>query len=179
MHARLPALSSLQAHSAFAISPFPVDSTMCKACADAAWRTDVAGTSHGSDGRIADYGSGTARDSTLLTDHERTITGLLPSAIQRLRTVLAHCVRDSVRSRDVTGLKHMVYRACGHCSSPRSFTKIADNECSDRRGRWRGAGHSCYTVAALANCQSCDPIQITVSAFSSGHSGRLRGRFHQ
>jgi hypothetical protein len=67
---------------------------------------------------------------------------------------------------------------CETCHSG-SFTKIADNESFDQRGRWRGAGLWCYKITALVSGQESAPTQITVSALASEHSGRFIGRTHR
>jgi len=97
--ARLLALGSLREHSVFAISPFPVASTACETCSNAVWRTDVAGISHVDYGTTADYGSRTARDSTLVLYREHITAS--PGTILNSQAASADGLNNSVNSKDI------------------------------------------------------------------------------
>jgi len=107
------------------------------------------------------------------------VTQSSPVTIHRFQEVSVDGSNNSASSEDITGLQHRVYRASGTCDSPGRFTKIADSKRSGLRGRWRGAGLWRYRVTAQVSGQESDPTQITMSALSSGHSGRIKGGTHQ
>jgi len=156
---RLLAWAFLLAHSVVAIFPFPVISTTCEMSTHAVWRPDAAGTCQVNYGTTVSYSSSTAKDSTLVTSDQQTTTGLSPVMIYRSQVV------------SVDASNNLVYHTSGTCDSPGSFIKIADNERSELRGRWRGGCLWCYKDKAPVSAQESDPTQITVITLSSERSG--------
>lgn len=87
---------------AYAIYPFPTASTTAETAAYIVWRTDVPGTSQVNYGPTSSYGTSTAKDKSLVTYHEQTISGLTPGTVYHFQVVSVDGSGNSVSSKDYT-----------------------------------------------------------------------------
>jgi hypothetical protein len=186
IHAKLPAFAFLLAPSAFALYPFPVASTTCETCAYIVWRTDQPGTSQVNYGATASYGSSTAKDSTLVTYHQQTITGLSPGTTYHFQVVSIDGSNNTAASVDYTfttlpapagtvktvkpsGGNYTSVQACANAASPGWTCEVYSGGASDTSIVSVGAAHG-GSAGSPVTFLAHDAVRLPGFSISSGAS---------